>query len=44
MASNILGKINGETDTIMIRLYNASPEQIKEIEDNYDVESINKIT
>lgn len=44
LASKILGNINGESDAINIRIYNANQEQIKSIEDNYDVLSVNKVT
>lgn len=44
LASKILGNINGESDTINIRIYNANQECIKSIEDNYDVLSVNKVT
>lgn len=44
LASKILGNINGESDTINIRIYNANQEQINAIEDSYDVLSVNRVT
>ncbi len=44
LASKILGNINGESDTINIRIYNANQEQINAIENSYDVLSVNRVT
>lgn len=44
LASKILGNINGESDTINIRIYNSNKEQIEAIKKNYDVISINNVT
>ncbi|BBL61831.1 hypothetical protein MARBORIA2_00330 [Methanobrevibacter arboriphilus] len=44
MASNIFGTINGETGLITIRIYNSTPEDIKTIENNFNVLNIRKVT
>ncbi|MDR0913192.1 MAG: hypothetical protein LBM96_11445 [Methanobrevibacter sp.] len=44
IASNILGIVDGITDTVVIRTYDASQEQINEIKKNYDVVSITNVT
>ncbi|MEA4956835.1 hypothetical protein SDC9_07380 [bioreactor metagenome] len=44
IASAIFGTINGETGLITIRIYNSTPEDIKNVENNFDVLNIRKIT
>jgi len=44
MASTIFGTINGETGLITIRIYNSTTEDIKTIENNFNVLNIRKVT
>jgi len=44
IASKILRRINGKTGLITIRIYNSSPEDIKSIEETFDVINIKKVT
>lgn len=44
LASEILGTINGQTNSIVIRLYNASSDDIAAIKNIYDVVSIREIS
>jgi len=44
IASEILGTMNGKTDLITIRIYNSSPEEIKSIEEAFDVVNVRKIS
>lgn len=42
--NNILGTINGQTDTITIRIYNCTDNQLQTIEHNYNVTNIENFT
>lgn len=44
LASEILGTINGQTDIITIRIYNATEKDIQAIKNSYDVINIRKVT
>lgn len=44
IASEILGTINGQTNSITIRISNSSSEEIKAIEESFDVVNVKKIS
>lgn len=44
IASEILGTINGQTATITIRIYNSTDEEIKAIEESFDVVNVKRIS
>lgn len=44
IASEILGTINGQTNTITIRIYNSTDEEIKAIEESFDVINVKRIS
>ena len=44
IASEILGTINGKTGLITVRIYNSNPEEVKAMEEAFDVFNVQKIT
>lgn len=42
--NNILGTINGQTDTITLRIYNCTDNQLQTIKNNYNVTNVENVT